>query len=137
MPVETVIIGAGQAGLALSRTLTAVAARAGQARHPLWGMYNGEYGEDQRAWWGPPHAALVDEFANPGDGYGFLIEATQYTTGLAASATPFTTAEEHKRSLLELRRSATTIRRFLVFRARMLAIFSASASTITTQKLSC
>jgi choline dehydrogenase-like flavoprotein len=76
--------------------------------HPCTAV-NGDYGADQRAWWGPPHAALVDEFANPGDGYGFLIEATQYTTGLAASATPFTTAEEHKRSLSELRGTATTI----------------------------
>jgi choline dehydrogenase-like flavoprotein len=76
--------------------------------HPCTAV-NGDYGVDQRAWWGPPHAALVDEFANPGDGYGFLIEATQYTTGLAASATPFTTAEEHKQALSELRGTATTI----------------------------
>jgi choline dehydrogenase-like flavoprotein len=76
--------------------------------HPCTAV-NGDYGVDQRAWWGPPHAALVDEFANPGDGYGFLIEATQYTTGLAASAVPFTTAEEHKQALADLRYSATTI----------------------------
>jgi choline dehydrogenase-like flavoprotein len=76
--------------------------------HPCTAV-NGDYGTDQRAWWGPPHAAIVDEFQQPGDGYGFLVEATQYTTGLAASATPFTTAEEHKQALVELRDSATTI----------------------------
>ena len=40
----------------------------------------GVYGEDQRAWWGPPQAGLVDEFADVEDGYGFLIESTQYAT---------------------------------------------------------
>ena len=34
-----------------------------------------------KAWWGAPHAGLVDEFENLEDGYGFLIEGAQYTTG--------------------------------------------------------
>jgi choline dehydrogenase-like flavoprotein len=76
--------------------------------HPCTAV-NGDYGTDQRAWWGPPHAAIVDEFQHPDSGYGFLIEATQYTTGLAASAIPFTTAEEHKQALADLRGTATTI----------------------------
>ena len=35
-------------------------------------------------WWGPPQAALSHEFADLDDGYGFLIEAAQSTTGLIA-----------------------------------------------------
>ncbi len=69
----------------------------------------GDYGEDMQAWWGPPHAALIDEFANIQDGHGFLIEGTQYTTGLAASAMPFTTAAAHKQALHDYRNYATVI----------------------------
>jgi choline dehydrogenase-like flavoprotein len=60
----------------------------------------GLYASDQQAWWGAPHAAVVDEFADTGDGYGFLIEGAQYTTAIGASAVPWTTGEEHK-SVLE------------------------------------
>ncbi len=35
--------------------------------HPCTAIM-GVYGEDQRAWWGPPHAGLVDEFADVEDG---------------------------------------------------------------------
>ena len=69
----------------------------------------GSYLEDQRAWWGAPHAALVDEFANVEDGHGFLIEATQYAPGTAASATPFAGGETHKRLMERLRYGATFI----------------------------
>jgi choline dehydrogenase-like flavoprotein len=72
----------------------------------------GTYGEDMQAWWGTPHPAIVDEFAgaNPeAPGYGFLLEGVQYTTGLAASALPFTTGEEHKRALEDFRFGATFI----------------------------
>jgi len=63
--------------------------------HPCTAIF-GSYHEDQRAWWGAPHAGLVDEFDDTGDGYGFLIEATQYAPGIGASALPFTSAEDHK-----------------------------------------
>jgi choline dehydrogenase-like flavoprotein len=67
----------------------------------------GSYLEDQRAWWGAPHAGLVDEFANLGDGHGFLIEATQYAPGTAASATPFAGGETHKSLMERMRYGAT------------------------------
>ena len=41
----------------------------------------GDYGEDMQAWWGAPQAGWCNEFANTEDGYGFLIEGVQYTTG--------------------------------------------------------
>jgi choline dehydrogenase-like flavoprotein len=69
----------------------------------------GDYGEDMQSWWGPPHAGLINEFANLGDGYGFLLEAVQYTTALGASAVPFSTAREHKQSMAEFANAATFI----------------------------
>ena len=69
----------------------------------------GVYGDDLQAWWGPPHAGLIDEFAGDNDGYGFLIEGAQYTTGLAAAATPWLNGEQHKSALSDLARTATFI----------------------------
>lgn len=69
----------------------------------------GDYGEDMQAWWGAPHSGLINEFANVENGYGFLIEGAQYTTGLAASAIPFTTAAEHKQTMHDFRDCASFI----------------------------
>ncbi len=69
----------------------------------------GDYGEDMQAWWGAPQSGLIDEFANTGEGYGFLIEGVQYTTGLGASATPWTTGAEHKAALADFRDGATLV----------------------------
>jgi choline dehydrogenase-like flavoprotein len=69
----------------------------------------GDYGTDMRAWWGPPQAALVDEFADVEDGHGFLMESVQYATGLGASALPFTTAAEHKEAMAGYRRNGSFI----------------------------
>ena len=76
--------------------------------HPCTAVL-GVYGEDQRAWWGAPHTGVIDEFADTGDGWGFLLETAQYTTGIAASAVPFTSAREHKEAMLDFRYAATTI----------------------------
>jgi choline dehydrogenase-like flavoprotein len=51
--------------------------------HPSIGLF-GVYEEDQRAWWGPPQAAVMDEFRDLGDGYGILVEGSQYYTGVFA-----------------------------------------------------
>jgi choline dehydrogenase-like flavoprotein len=69
----------------------------------------GVYTDDQRAWWGPPHAGLIDEFADTRDGHGFLIETTQYTTGVGASAIPFTSGAAHKEFLSRFANVATTV----------------------------
>ncbi|MEV0896007.1 GMC family oxidoreductase N-terminal domain-containing protein [Actinoplanes sp. NPDC049802] len=69
----------------------------------------GDYGTDMQAWWGAPQAGLVNEFANVEDGYGFLMESVQYTTGLTASALPFTTAAEHKQAMADLRNNGSYI----------------------------
>lgn len=70
--------------------------------HPCTAIF-GVYGEDQRAWWGPPQAALVDEFADTGDGYGFLIETAQYAPGLIGSATPWVSGADHKERMTQFR----------------------------------
>jgi choline dehydrogenase-like flavoprotein len=76
--------------------------------HPCTAVF-GYYGEDQRSWWGAPHTGVVDEFANVEDGYGFLIETAQYTTGLGASALPFTNPLRHKELVHEFARGASFI----------------------------
>lgn len=69
------------------------------------------YPDDQKAWWGPPHAAVVDQFDQglENDGYGFLIEGAQYTTGLGGSAIPFTTAAEHRELMAGYANGSITI----------------------------
>jgi choline dehydrogenase-like flavoprotein len=76
--------------------------------HPCTAV-SGWYAEDMEAWWGAPHVGLVDEFAPLDDGYGFLIESVQYTTGLASSALPWQTAHQHKDALEGFRNAATFV----------------------------
>jgi choline dehydrogenase-like flavoprotein len=76
--------------------------------HPCTAIF-GIYDEDQLAWWGPPQAGLVDEFAAVEGGYGFLVETTQYGPALIGSALPFTTAHGHKELMEKVRYGATFI----------------------------
>jgi choline dehydrogenase-like flavoprotein len=56
------------------------------------------YYEEAQNWnWGPPQAALSHEFADVGDGHGYLIECAQATTGLFAGAVPWKSGADHKR----------------------------------------
>ena len=71
--------------------------------HPTTAV-SGIYGEDQRAWWGPPQAALCDEFIRAdSDGYGPLIETAQYAPGLIGSATPWISGADHKDRMTQFR----------------------------------
>jgi choline dehydrogenase-like flavoprotein len=76
--------------------------------HPS-SVVGGAYGTDQQAWWGPPQAGLCDEFADTGEGYGFLIEAAQYAPGLIGSATPWISGADHKQRMEEFRFTGTFI----------------------------
>jgi choline dehydrogenase-like flavoprotein len=77
--------------------------------HPCTSVF-ADYGTDMKAWWGAPHAGLIDEFVQGPDGsYGFLLEGVQYTTGLAASAVPFTTAAAHKQAIMDFKNAASSI----------------------------
>jgi choline dehydrogenase-like flavoprotein len=76
--------------------------------HPCIAVF-GVYGADQRAWWGAPHAALCDEFADTGEGFGFLIESTQYAPGITGSAVPWTSGRAHKQLMADVSRGASLI----------------------------
>ena len=76
--------------------------------HPS-SVVGGAYGADQEAWWGAPQAGLCDEFADTGDGYGFLIETAQYAPGLIGSATPWISAADHKQRMEDFRFTANFI----------------------------
>jgi choline dehydrogenase-like flavoprotein len=70
---------------------------------------SGIYDEDMKAWWGAPHAGLCDEFADTGDGYGFLIEGAQYAPGITGSATPWFSGAGHKEFMENVRYGGTFI----------------------------
>jgi choline dehydrogenase-like flavoprotein len=76
--------------------------------HPALAIF-GSYGEDLQGWWGAPHAGLSHQFENLEGGYGFLIEGAQYTTGIGASATPWTGGEQHKELMARFKHGATFI----------------------------
>jgi choline dehydrogenase-like flavoprotein len=76
--------------------------------HPASALF-GIYGEDTNAFQGAPHAGLSHEFEDVEDGYGFLIEGAQYTTGVTGSAVPWTGGEEHKEMMTTVRRGASFI----------------------------
>ena len=76
--------------------------------HPCIAVF-GVYGEDTNAFLGAPHAGLSHEFENVTDGYGFLIEGAQYTTGITGSAVPWTGGAEHKEMMTTVRKGASFI----------------------------
>ena len=76
--------------------------------HPCVAVF-GIYGEDTNAFLGAPHAGLSHEFDNVEDGYGFLIEGAQYTTGLTGSAVPWTGGADHKEWMTTVRKGASFI----------------------------
>jgi len=76
--------------------------------HPTSAI-SGQYADEQRAWWGPPQAAISHQFADLEDGYGFLIECPHHTTGLAAAATPWESGRQHKEFMLEWANTASFI----------------------------
>ena len=48
------------------------------------------YAERLDPWVGAPQTVIVDEFADTGDGYGFLIECPHFSLGLFAASLPWT-----------------------------------------------
>jgi choline dehydrogenase-like flavoprotein len=54
------------------------------------------YDEPQKGWWGPPQTALSAQFADLGDGYGFLIETSHASPAVTGSAVPWVTGQQHK-----------------------------------------
>ncbi|MDT7572477.1 MAG: hypothetical protein QOE05_2651 [Actinomycetota bacterium] len=71
--------------------------------HPSSGMF-GVYEEDQRAWWGPPQSAVMDEFRDLGDGYGLLVEGSHYYPGVFAFQLALTNGKAHKELMAKFAR---------------------------------
>ncbi|WP_104992615.1 GMC family oxidoreductase [Deinococcus sp. NW-56] len=76
--------------------------------HPC-GALTGTFADEQDAWWGATQAAIVDEFAGRTEGFGYLIETSQYTTGLFASAAAWPGGAAHKTLMADHARSVTLI----------------------------
>jgi choline dehydrogenase-like flavoprotein len=76
--------------------------------HPCVGL-SARYAEDQTAWWGPPQAAVCDQFARLEADYGFLIEGTHFSLATIAAAQPWRSGREHKAGMAESNRLATLI----------------------------
>jgi choline dehydrogenase-like flavoprotein len=73
--------------------------------HPSAGIF-GVYPQDQQAWWGPPQAAVMDEFRDLGDGYGFLVEGSQFYTGVFAFQLSRRDGRQAKEAMSKLGRMA-------------------------------
>lgn len=76
--------------------------------HPCTAVF-GVYGDEQEAWWGAPQAGLCEQFADTGEGYGFMIETAQYAPAIAASAMPWRSGREHKELMSRMRYGASFI----------------------------
>jgi glycine/D-amino acid oxidase-like deaminating enzyme len=73
--------------------------------HPSSGIF-GVYAEEQQAFWGPPQAAVMDEFRDLGDGYGFLVEGSQYYPGVFAAQLARRDGKQAKEAMSKLGRMA-------------------------------
>jgi choline dehydrogenase-like flavoprotein len=67
------------------------------------------YDEPQNWMWGGPQTALSHQFADTGEGYGFLIESAQATTGLFSGAVPWRSGADHKRRMRDWDHAAPLI----------------------------
>jgi choline dehydrogenase-like flavoprotein len=73
--------------------------------HPSAGVF-GVYEQDQQAWWGPPQAAVMDEFRDLGDGYGILVEGSQWYSGVFAFQLARRNGAQAKEAMSKLGRMA-------------------------------
>ena len=63
--------------------------------HPATAV-NGIYDGAQQAWWGPPQSALSMEYADLGDGYGYLVETSHASPGVTGTSVPWESGAQHK-----------------------------------------
>ena len=67
------------------------------------------YDEPQEWMHGPPQSALSHQFADRGDGYGFLLEGAQATTGLFGGAVPWRSGRDHKQRMRDWAHAAPLV----------------------------
>lgn len=73
--------------------------------HPVV-AFLGLYPEKQTPWWGAPMTAMVDEFADAEDGYGFLIQNAQWALSIIAGGMSRASGAEHKQTMARLQHAA-------------------------------
>jgi choline dehydrogenase-like flavoprotein len=76
--------------------------------HPVLGFL-GLYPDKQTPWWGAPMTAMVDEFANIEDGYGFLIQNAQWALSIITAGMARASGAEHKQTMARLEHAAFLI----------------------------
>ena len=73
--------------------------------HPVT-AFLGLHAEAQRPWQGAPMAALIDDFAQVEDGYGFLLEGAQWATSIVAGGIARESGEDLKETMARLEHAA-------------------------------
>ena len=73
--------------------------------HPVV-AFLGLYPDEQTPWWGAPMTAMVDEFADIEDGYGFLIQNAQWALSILAAGMARASGTEHKQTMARLEHAA-------------------------------
>jgi choline dehydrogenase-like flavoprotein len=73
--------------------------------HPVVALL-GLYPDEQTPWWGAPMTAMVDEFADIEDGYGFLIQNAQWALSIIAGGLSRASGAEHKQTMARLENAA-------------------------------
>jgi len=76
--------------------------------HPVV-AFLGIYPDETRPWWGAPMTAMIDEFANIEDGYGFLIQNAQWAPSIIAAGVARASFAEHKETIARLGHAAWLI----------------------------
>src|SRR3954466_14081244 len=76
--------------------------------HPTT-AFMGFYADEQRAWWGAPMSALVDEFANVEAGHGFMARSAQWAPSIIAGGVGRASAPRHKETMARLGHGARLI----------------------------
>ena len=67
------------------------------------------YPDRQDAWWGSPMSGMIDEFEQPDNGYGFLIQAAHYSAGTSAALIPLGSPAAHKETMSQFANAAVSI----------------------------
>jgi len=67
------------------------------------------YPEPQNPWWGGPMTAMVDEFANIEDGYGFLLQCLHWAPVVLSNTIARSSWAQHKATMARLDHAATFI----------------------------
>jgi choline dehydrogenase-like flavoprotein len=76
--------------------------------HPCIAM-TARYPQVQNGWWGPPMAAICDEFSRLHHDHGFLVEGNHHGMAMTAASTPWRSGQEHKALMEDSGHLATLI----------------------------